>query len=376
MGDSVAPLIHERGDGFGGSGAAKSTLRSWKCAGRRGVRAGQARLPTITRVSSEGAPTRVRGHLGPMPTGLWPWLGPLLVTVFGGFLRFWHLGRPNAVVFDETYYVKDSWSILNHGYERAYARQADAKLVNGSTDILSERATFIVHPPVGKWVIALGEKVAGLDSFGWRLGVAIIGTATVFLIARVGIRLTRSILLGCLAGFLFAIDGLAVVMSRTALLDGTLAFFLLAGFACLLVDRDRVLDTAQRMVDQGRYGARLHLGMASVADRGRAVLRAGRRHQVERSALHRALRGDGRAVGRQRPPRRRRAQAGALDAAPRRLPRLRVPRRPGRRGVRDQLVGLAVHRRRLVAAMGQRPRHRVPLHPDAHCARCGTTTGR
>ncbi|MBA3745793.1 MAG: phospholipid carrier-dependent glycosyltransferase [Sporichthya sp.] len=203
----------------------------------------------------------MRGHLGPMPTGLWTWLGPVLITIFGGFLRFWHLGRPNAVVFDETYYVKDSWSILNYGYERAYARQADAKLVNGSSDILADRATFIVHPPVGKWVIAFGEKVAGLDSFGWRLGVAIIGTASIFLIARIGIRLTRSVLLGCLAGFLLAIDGLAVAMSRTALLDGSLSFFLLAAFGCLLVDRDRALDRAQRMVDGGRYGERLRLGV-------------------------------------------------------------------------------------------------------------------
>lgn len=187
-----------------------------------------------------------------MPTGLWTWLGPAIVTAFGGFLRFWHLGRPKAVVFDETYYVKDSWSILNHGYERAYARHADEKLVSGSHDILVDRPTFIVHPPVGKWVIAFGEKVAGLDPFGWRLGVAIIGTASIFLLARVGIRLTRSVVLGCLAGLLFAVDGLAVAMSRTALLDGTLAFCLLAAFGCLLVDRDHLFDRAQQMVDAGR----------------------------------------------------------------------------------------------------------------------------
>ncbi|WP_211210840.1 dolichyl-phosphate-mannose--protein mannosyltransferase [Sporichthya polymorpha] len=212
-------------------------------------------------MSTPGGPARVRGSLGPMPTGLWAWLGPLLVTVFGGFLRFWNLGRPNAVVFDETYYVKDSWSILNHGYERAYVRNADAKLVEGSEEILLDRATFIVHPPVGKWVIALGEKVGGLDAVGWRLGVAVIGTASIFLIARVGIRLTRSIVLGCLAGFLLAVDGLAVVMSRTALLDGSLSFFLLAAFACLLVDRDHAFERAQRLVDRGKAGERLRLGV-------------------------------------------------------------------------------------------------------------------
>ncbi len=32
------------------------------------------------------------------------------------FLRLWDLGRPNRFLFDETYYAKDAWSLLRHGY--------------------------------------------------------------------------------------------------------------------------------------------------------------------------------------------------------------------------------------------------------------------
>ncbi|MGQ0626369.1 MAG: phospholipid carrier-dependent glycosyltransferase, partial [Sporichthyaceae bacterium] len=176
------------------------------------------------------------------PTGAWAWLGPLLVTAFGGALRFWRLGEPNAVVFDETYYVKDAYSLLLHGHERAYVDKADEKLLAGTTELFTDSATFIVHPPVGKWIIAAGEKVGGLDAFGWRLGVALVGTLMIFLLARIAMRMTGSIVLGCLAGLLLALDGLAVVMSRTALLDGILAFFLLAVFGALLVDRDQVRE--------------------------------------------------------------------------------------------------------------------------------------
>ena len=35
----------------------------------------------------------------------WGWAGPVLVMIFGGFLRFYRLSQPDAVVFDETYYV-------------------------------------------------------------------------------------------------------------------------------------------------------------------------------------------------------------------------------------------------------------------------------
>ena len=30
---------------------------------------------------------------------------------------------------------------------------------------------MIVHPEVGKWLIALGEKAFGMDPFGWRIAV-------------------------------------------------------------------------------------------------------------------------------------------------------------------------------------------------------------
>jgi dolichyl-phosphate-mannose--protein O-mannosyl transferase len=213
----------------------------------------------LTRATS-GVPARLartrRG--GPivteMPSGRWTWIGPLLVTLLGGILRFYRLGRPHAVVFDETYYVKDAWSLLHHGAEQAYVADADTKMLAGDTHIITDAPTFVVHPPDGKWLIALGEQIGGLTPFGWRLAVAVFGTASIFLLARIGIRLTRSILLGCLAGLLLALDGLAVVMSRTALLDGLLAFWLLAAFGCLLVDRDR---TRALLADASRPAARL-----------------------------------------------------------------------------------------------------------------------
>src|SRR5262249_31256223 len=54
----------------------------------------------------------------PMPGDrLWGWIGPLLVTLFAAVLRFTRLSAPNQVMFDETYYAKDAWSILKHGVE-------------------------------------------------------------------------------------------------------------------------------------------------------------------------------------------------------------------------------------------------------------------
>ncbi|MFF7737931.1 phospholipid carrier-dependent glycosyltransferase [Streptomyces sp. NPDC007984] len=171
------------------------------------------------------------------------WIGPLLVTLLAGVLRFWNLGSPKAVIFDETYYAKDAWALVHRGFELNWDKNAnDLVLSSGGHVTLPTDAAYVVHPPVGKYVIGLGELMFGFDPFGWRFMTALLGTLSVLLLCRIGRRLFRSTFLGCLAGALMAVDGLHFVMSRTALLDGVLMFFVLAAFGCLLVDRDRARE--------------------------------------------------------------------------------------------------------------------------------------
>lgn len=170
------------------------------------------------------------------------WGGPLLVALLAGLTRFWRLGSPRAVVFDETYYAKDAWSLLRLGYEGTWPDReiADPQILADPQVIpLSGTGSFVAHPPMGKWVIALGEWMFGLNPFGWRFMTAVLGTLSVLMLCRTGRRLFRSTALGCLAGALMALDGLHYVMSRTALLDLIVMFFVLAAFGCLLIDRDQ-----------------------------------------------------------------------------------------------------------------------------------------
>ena len=111
-------------------------------------------------------------------------------------------------------------------------------------DIFTDKASFVVHPPLGKWVIGLGEWLFGATPFGWRFMMAVLGTLSVLMTARIIRRLTRSDVVGTLAGLLVALDGLHIVMSRTALLDTVLMFFVVAAFGFLLLDRDSVWTRA------------------------------------------------------------------------------------------------------------------------------------
>nr|WP_233571632.1 phospholipid carrier-dependent glycosyltransferase [Cellulomonas triticagri] len=169
------------------------------------------------------------------------WLWALAVTALGGVLRFWRLDRPHELVFDETYYVKQAHSLLTLGYEGTWADGANELFVAGDDSALGTKAEYVVHPPVGKWLIALGMHLGGgfESSTAWRLASAVAGTLAVLLVARIGRRLLASTALGTVAGLLLAVDGAAIVHSRTALLDNFVMLFALGAFGCLLLDREQ-----------------------------------------------------------------------------------------------------------------------------------------
>ncbi len=206
----------------------------------------EADIPATPPTDEAGRLAVLRARLAaPMPDDRpWGWLGPLLVTAFGTFLRFNRLRVPRALIFDETYYAKDAWSILQHGVEWNLVGNANPIIQSGHTNIFaacngtSACGEYVVQPEAGKLLIAAGEWLFGLNSFGWRFASAVFGSLAILLMCRIARRMTRSTLLGCIAGLLMSLDGLEFVLSRTGILDIFLMFFVLAAFGCVLVDRD------------------------------------------------------------------------------------------------------------------------------------------
>src|ERR1700761_2375483 len=197
--------------------------------------------------AEEGSPlARVtsRGSWLVLGSVFWGWAGPVLIMIFGGFLRFYRLSKPDAVVFDETYYVPDANSILRHGVELQHYSYVNHQLVRGNPDIFLKvhgqlQGEIVAHPPLGKIMMAVGQWTFGLTPFGWRFIVALLGTVSILMTARIARRMTRSTMLGCVAGLLVALDGLELVLSRTAILDIFVMFWVLAAFGLLVIDRDK-----------------------------------------------------------------------------------------------------------------------------------------
>jgi dolichyl-phosphate-mannose--protein O-mannosyl transferase len=147
-------------------------------------------------------------------------IAPILIALASFVLRIINLGIPKGFVFDEVYYVDGARDLLKYGVE-----------INGANP------EFIVHPPVGKWLIATGIKLFGDNEFGWRFASAVFGTLLILLFARLVHVLFYSPLLTALGAALMALDGLLLVHSRTALLDMFLTFFTVVGV--LLWHRNR-----------------------------------------------------------------------------------------------------------------------------------------
>ncbi|NJR68149.1 MAG: phospholipid carrier-dependent glycosyltransferase [Synechococcales cyanobacterium CRU_2_2] len=157
------------------------------------------------------------------------WFSLSLSIIFLGALglRLWGLDRINQLVFDEVYYVK-------YG-----------------VNYLTQQPVFDAHPPLGKYLIALGiwlgenvwfrgaeirNSAAGLDlsplSYRWLNGA--VGALIPPLVAGVALQLTGRRRLAVLAGIFAALDGFLLVESRLALLHVYLVAFGMLGQWCFL----------------------------------------------------------------------------------------------------------------------------------------------
>ncbi len=147
------------------------------------------------------------------------WAFALGFGALGLILRLWNLASPKGKIFDEVYYATNAQSLLQNGVE---------------IDSKSGLAQFIVHPPTGKWLIAIGIKLFGYNEFGWRFAAALIGSLSIVLMYFTAKKLFNNQLLSVFAAALISMDGLHLVHSRIALLDIFLLFFIQIAVLALL----------------------------------------------------------------------------------------------------------------------------------------------
>lgn len=170
----------------------------------------------------------------------------------------YQLGSPDRLVFDEVYYAQDACLYL--GWDEVPCG-------------VGSEASWM-HPPLGKWLIALGIGLLGYDPVGWRVSAAIAGIVTVGLLFLLARRLTGSGLAAVLAAGTLALDPLSIVSSRVAMLDMFTTCAVVATVLFAVLDRDSLAasgGTPARLRRPWRAAAGL-AGGAAIATKWSGVL--------------------------------------------------------------------------------------------------------
>ncbi|MEM7726339.1 MAG: phospholipid carrier-dependent glycosyltransferase [Cyanobacteria bacterium P01_A01_bin.45] len=163
-------------------------------------------------------------------TKKWFWIGITSIFLLSLSLRFWGLERFNTLVFDEIYYAKFAHNYI-HGI-----------------------SFFDGHPPLGKYIIAIGMWLGNYLPFGgnevneltgavrspwsYRWINALFGSFIPLIIAGIAYQVSHRRTFALVAGLFAAVDGIFLVESRYALINQYIVIFGLLGQWCFLLALD------------------------------------------------------------------------------------------------------------------------------------------
>lgn len=139
------------------------------------------------------------------------------ILSFSLISRIYGIANPKTEYFDEVYHAFTAKVILHN----------DPKAWEWWNPHPEGFAYEWTHPPLAKEFMALSMYAFGEYSWAWRLPGVIFGVGAVFLIYKITRYLFKDELLAILSSGIYSLDGLPLVMSRIAMNDTYLVFFIL-----------------------------------------------------------------------------------------------------------------------------------------------------
>lgn len=141
-----------------------------------------------------------------------------IILIISFLLRVYRLDYPNLYVFDEVYHAFTAKEYLR-GNREAWNPWAESP---------SGVAFEWLHPPISKEIMASSMFILqNTNPWAWRLPGVILGTLSIFLVYKLAQLLFASRITALLSAFIFSIDGLNFVGSRTGMNDIYLVTFTL-----------------------------------------------------------------------------------------------------------------------------------------------------
>lgn len=160
------------------------------------------------------------------------WISTGIIAVLALITRFVGLTAPvsqGTPVFDEKHYVPQAWDMV---------KSWDNLFIGGIET--NPGFGLVVHPPLGKQIIAISEWVFGYTPLGWRLMTALFGVGTVLMTMALARRLSFSWQVATFAGILAVCDGVLLVSAKFGMLDIFQVFFIVAAAWALARDHQQM----------------------------------------------------------------------------------------------------------------------------------------
>ena len=149
----------------------------------------------------------------------------IIILLISTFLRLYRLDDPNKYVFDEVYHAFTAKEFLA-GHKEAWEYW---------TTPPPGVAYEWTHPPLAKEIMATSMFfVNSQNAWAWRLPGALFGILNIYLVYLLGKKLLNNEPASLIAAFVFSIDGLNFVQSRTGMNDIYYVTFMLLCILLLL----------------------------------------------------------------------------------------------------------------------------------------------
>ncbi len=145
----------------------------------------------------------------------------ILIFIFTIFIHLFRIDYPNSYIFDEVYHAFTAKEYLINNRDAWNPWATPPKGV----------AYEWTHPPLAKEIMTLSMAlVNSTDAWAYRLPGALLGILSVYLVYLIGLRLLNSQIPALIAAFIYSLEGLALVQSRTGMNDIYFLTFMLASF--------------------------------------------------------------------------------------------------------------------------------------------------
>lgn len=167
------------------------------------------------------------------------------ILLFATITRFYNLGNPPEMYFDEVY----------HAFTAKLVLHSDPKAWEWWNSHPEGFAYEWTHPPLAKLGMALGMAILGENAWGWRGVQALLGVGCVYLVYLIAKKLFNDELLALLSAGAFSLDGLVLVMSRIGMNDTYILFFMLTSLYLFFKDRDLLSALAFGLAVASKWSA-------------------------------------------------------------------------------------------------------------------------